>query len=122
VVVGLVALLFFTSDAGPRAVIVNDTGTRIHVFYCTDSPCLRGDGATDQVLEPGDAATDFWDSPDVSGRIGFATVPGERLIGCLSDPHPGQDVLRPYAVLASTLRPCPGQTRGVRPLVSMNNQ
>ena len=47
VVIGLISLLFFTSDAPPRAVIVNDTAARLDVFYCTDRKCRHGDPTTD---------------------------------------------------------------------------
>lgn len=122
VVIGLISLLFFTSDAPPRAVIVNDTTGRLHVFFCTDRECLHGDGTTDEVLAPGQATTDFWANPDDDGPIGVAAIPAERLVGCLSDPHSGRDVPHAYAVLASAVRPCPGQTPGSSPVVSMDGQ
>jgi len=122
VLVGLVSLLFFTSDAGPRAVIVNDTAAPLRIFYCTKPACDRGDGTSDEVIEPGEVTTDFWPWPDVNGLVGLATVPGERLLGCLADTHPGQDMPHPYSILASSLRLCPGQTSAVQTIVSMDNQ
>jgi hypothetical protein len=89
VLFGLISLLFFTSDSPPRAVIVNDTAVRLHVFYCTDRECVHGDSTTDEVLAPGQATTDLWANPDDDGPIGVATIPAERLVGCLSDPHAG---------------------------------
>ena len=74
------------------------------------------------VLEPGQATTDFWMYPDDDGLIGVATIPAERLAGCLSDPHAGRDVPHAYAVLASAARPCPGQAPASQPVVSMDGQ
>ena len=122
VLIGLISLLFFTSDAPPRAVVVNDTAARLHVFYCTDRKCRHGDPTTDDVLAPGQATTDFWAYSDDDGPIGVATIPAERLVGCLSDPHAGRDVPHPYAVLVSALRPCPGQAPASKPVVSMDDQ
>jgi len=122
VLIGLISLLFFTSDSPPRAVMVNDTAARLHVFYCTDRECRHGDGTTAEVLEPGQATTDFWPSPENDGPIGVATIPAERLVGCLSDPHAGRDVPHAYAVLASRVRPCPGQAPASKPVVSMDGQ
>lgn len=51
------------------------------MFYCTDRECRQGDGATDEVLEPGQATTDFRVYSDDDGRIGVATIPAERLVG-----------------------------------------
>jgi hypothetical protein len=42
VVAGLISLMFFTSAVGPRAIIVNDTAARLHVFYCADDACIWG--------------------------------------------------------------------------------
>ena len=81
-----------------------------------------GDGTTAEVLEPGQATTDFWVYPDEDGPIGVATIPAERLVGCLSDPHAGRDVPHAYAVLASGVRPCPGQAPSSTPVVSMDGQ
>jgi len=122
VVVGLISLLFFTSDAPPRAVIVNDVAARVHVFDCTDRECRHGDGATAEVLAPGEATTDFLVNSDDDGPIGVATIPAERLVGCLSDPHAGRDVPHAYAVLVSAVRACPGQAPGSQPVVSMDGQ
>ena len=109
VLIGLVSLLFFTSGEETRAVIVNDTAAPLHVFYCTNGPCVHGDGTTDEVLAPGQATTQFWADPDDGGPIGVASIPHEHLIGCLSDPHAGQNVSHVYSILLSTARPCPGQ-------------
>lgn len=122
VLFGLISLLFFTSDAPPRAVIVNDTAARLRVFYCTDRECLHSDRTTDEVLAPGHATRDFWAYRDEDGPIGVATIPAERLVGCLSDPHAGRDVPHAYAVLASGARPCPGQAPASEPVVSMGGQ
>ena len=120
VLVGLISLLFFTSDAPARAVVLNDTAARLHVFYCTDRDCRHGDPTTDEVLEPGQATTAFWMYPDDDSLIGVATIPTGRLEGCLSDPHTGRDSRHPYAVMASAVRPCPGQAPASRPAVSMD--
>ncbi len=122
VLIGLISLLFFTSDAAPRAVIVNDTAARLHVFYCTDRRCLHGDSGTAEVLEPGQTTADFWVYSDDDGPIGVATIPAERLVGCLSDPHAGRDLPHAYAVLVSAVRPCPGQPTASQPVVSMDGQ
>jgi hypothetical protein len=122
VLISLISLLFFTSDAPPRAVIVNDTAAPLHVFYCTDRKCLHGDSGTDEVLESRQTTTDFWMYPDDDGLIGVATIPAKRLTGCLSDPHAGRDVPHAYAVLASAARPCPGQAPASYPVVSLDGQ
>ncbi len=122
VVIGLATLPFFTSDAPPRAVILNDTAARIHVFYCTDCTCRHGDPTIDDILEPGQLTTDSWIYPDDDGPMGVATNAAQRLDGCLSDPHSGRDVPHPSVVIASGVRPCPGQAPASQPAVSMDDQ
>lgn len=122
IVFGLISLLFFTSDTQARAVIVNDTAVPLRLFYCSDSTCRRGDGSSDEIIRPGEATIDYWVwADDDTGLIGVATLPDRHLVGCLSDPHAGKEVGHPYAILASSLRPCPGQTPGEHPVVILDD-
>jgi hypothetical protein len=121
VCVSMVHLLFFASDAGSRIVVANDTTARLRLFECNDATCTQGVGGNDSVLDPGEAAADVWDASDGTGRVGEATSPGNRLIGCLPAPHTSQNVPQTHAVLASSVTPCPGQKRGSMPVVVMLN-
>jgi hypothetical protein len=116
--VSTVHLLFFTSDAGSRVVVVNDTSARLHVFACDNAACTRGVSGTDRDLDPGEAAADVADASDGTGRFGEATSPGNRLIGCLPAAHGAHNVPLAPAIRASAVTPCPGQMPGsTRPVV-----
>jgi len=110
VCVSMVSLLFFTSDADLHVVVVNDTGVRLRVFECYNQDCTRGVSGDDAALSPGETSPILGTSDEGTGRVGEATSPGNRLIGCLSVPHGGTTV-------ASSVEPCPGQRPGSAPRV-----
>ena|SRR5450631_532626 len=117
-VVSTVHMLFFTSDAGSRVVVVNDTSARLHVFACDNAACTQGVSGTNRALDPGEAAAAAADASDGTGRFGEATSPGNRLIGCLPAAHGAHDVASATAVRASAVTPCPGQSpASTRPVV-----
>jgi hypothetical protein len=114
----MVNLLVFTSDAGLHVVVVNDTAARLRVFECYDQRCTQGVNGDDATLNPGDTSPVLGSSDEGTGRVGEATSPGSRLIGCLSVPHGGNDVPPAHAALASSVEPCPGQRPGSTPVVA----
>jgi hypothetical protein len=107
--VSIVHLLLFTSDAGSRVIVVNDTSARLHVFACDNAACTEGVSGTNRDLDPGEAAADVADASDGTGRFGEATSPGNRLIGCFPDAHGSHDVPLAQAIRASAVTLCPGQ-------------
>lgn len=94
------------SASRPRVIVRNDTGRTQHVFYCDNDACTRGLGGNDLVLQPGGEAHDYWNSADPTGPIGVASYPGNRLLGCLSNPTDGQDDPPTVTVLTSQVKPC----------------
>ncbi len=119
--VSMVDLLFFTSDAGSRVVVVNDTSIRLHVFECYNAACTQGVSGDEWIVDPGATSRVLGTSSDGTGVVGEATSPGDRLIGCLSARHTGEDVSLSHAVLASSVRQCAGQRPGTTPAVTMVN-
>ncbi len=119
--VSMVDLLFFTSDAGSRVVVVNDTSIRLHVFECYNAACTQGVSGDDSILKPGKSSPVLGTSDEGTGQVGEATSPGNRLIGCLSAGRADQDVPVSHAVLASSVRQCAGQRPGTTPAVTMVN-
>ena len=117
--ISMVDLLFFTSDAGSRVVVVNDTSVRLHVFECYNAPCTQGVSGDDSILNPGRKSPVLGTSADGTGLVGEATSPGDRLIGCLSARYVDQDAPPPHAALASSATQCPGQRPGTTPTVTM---
>jgi hypothetical protein len=117
--VSMADLLLFTSDAGSRVIVVNDTSVRPHVFECYNAACTQGVSGDDSILHPGKNSPVLGTASDGTGLVGEATSPGDRLIGCLSARHVGQDVPLSHAVLASSLRSCPGRGPGRTPVVIM---
>src|ERR1700694_764399 len=67
--VSAIHLLFFTSNAGSRIVVSNDTSARLHLFECRNGACTEGVRGSDWILDPGEAAADVWDSSDGIGRV-----------------------------------------------------
>ncbi|MDQ1717528.1 MAG: hypothetical protein QOE89_1481 [Pseudonocardiales bacterium] len=108
------------SASGPRVIVRNDSAQTQHVFYCDNDPCTLGIGGNDVVLKPGEEAQDYWNSPDPTGPIGIAAYPGDRLIGCLSNPSEGQDNPPTRMVLTSHARPCTAAAPA-RPQVQITN-
>lgn len=119
--VSMVSMLFFTSDAGSRIVVANDTTVRLHVFECFDDPCTKGISDDDATLDPGTTSPVLWRSPAGTGLVGVATSPGNRLVGCLKPRHAGKVVLGTHAVPASWAKPCPGQKPDSMPVTVMVN-
>jgi len=112
---GVVSLLFFTSPAKPRVVVVNETSVRIRFPYCTNTASPPGAKKGAATLEPGEAADSSWGSPSATLPVGVATTPGDRLFGRLSDPAQGQETSATHVVLAPSAQPCPRQAQGSSP-------
>ena len=113
--VSMVDLLFFTSDAGSRVVVVNDTSIRLHVFECYNAACTQGVSGDDSILKPGESSPVLGSSDEGTGHVGEATSPGNRLIGCVAVPHGGKNV---PPTPASSVEPCRGQRPGSMPVVA----
>jgi len=113
----MVNLLLFTSDAGLHVVVVNDSVARLRVFECYNQHCTQGVNGDDATLSPGEASPVLGSSDEGTGRVGEATTPGNRLIGCLSVPHGRKHVPPAHAALTSSVAPCPGQRPGSTPIV-----
>jgi hypothetical protein len=112
-----VNMLFFTSDAGLHAVVVNDTVARLRVFECYNQHCTQGVKGDDATLSPGETSPVLGSSDQGTGQVGEATIPGNRLIGCISVPHGGKHVPLARSAHTSSVEPCPGQRPGSTPVV-----
>lgn len=111
-------LLVSTSGGTPSVVVVNDTSIRLHVFECANRHCTQGVSGDDSVLAPGAASAALDDDADGVGVVGEATMPGNRLVGCLTIPRTGHHPERRIAP-ASGVGPCPGQRPGSAPVIDM---
>ena len=64
---------------------------------------------------------EFCDSRSVGLAVGKATSPGDRLIGCVSNPDHGQKTSSTHAVLASSAQPSPHLTPDRNPGVTIDD-
>ena len=108
---GMALLLGACAHPPPRVVILNDTNKTQHLFYCWNKACTEGISGNDRYLVPGAKTSDnFWNAPDTTGDVGVATNPGDVLLGCLTNPSPGQDSPATRTLRTAHLTPCAGQS------------
>lgn len=115
------AVLASCEQQGPRVKIFNDRSAAMHIFYCADKPCRRGISGNDQIVQPGQSADDFWNSPDPTGPVGVATYPGDILLGCLNNPSEGEDAPLTKTLFVSSVETCPAGDKSAGQKVSFVN-
>lgn len=106
---------------GPRVKIFNDRSAAMHIFYCADMACRRGISGNDQIVQPGNSADDFWNSPDPTGPVGVAMYPGDILVGCLNDPSEGEDAPPTKTLFVSSVETCAAGGKSAGQKVSFVN-
>ena len=102
-------LVACSSTSGPRVIVLNDLVRPVQLFDCRNEACTEAVSGSEDDVKPGGKADEYWNSPDADGFVGVATIPGDLLLGCLTNPTAGQDSPPPVTVRSSQLMPCPGQ-------------